>query len=178
MTKSDAYAEFYYQVEDLKEQLVLAFRAGQPLTWPVVPKQLLHRVWLAFSNSGRVSDERALANILSSMRSSLAHLTVATIVAEHTELSRGVFLDGLMTDEEELEQFTSWLLDDDSGYWRISDYGLGPLTDAIVLAMATTKLPEQLKYLDRALNVVHQRGDLARLFVEGGRQSVIDLAEA
>lgn len=178
MTNRDAYEQFYYEVEDLKERLVDNFRSEQALKWPVVPKQLLHRVWLAFSTTGQVSDDRALASILSSMVSSLAHLTVATIVAEHTEMSRKVFLDGLMTDEDELERFTSWLLDDDSGYWRISDYGLGPLTDAIVSAMASSRLPQRLKHLDRALNVVHQRGDLARLFVEGGRQSVIDLAEA
>lgn len=170
-----AFEDLYYQCDDIKERLVFEYRAGKRLTWPVAGRQLLHRVWLGFSETGRVQDERALDNILASMRESLAHLTIATIVAEHSELDRADFLSGLIDDEDEMEAFCDWLIEDGSGYWRISDYGIKPLTEALAAAIAELRPEKRLKHLDRALNIVHARGDLSRLFVEGGRESVLEV---
>ena len=48
----------------------------------------------------------------------------------------------------------------------------------MALAFEATTSTARLKYLDRALNVVHARGDLAKFLIEGGRATVMDLAMA
>lgn len=74
--------------------------------------------------------------------------------------------------EAQVDEFCAWLVDTPEG-WRISDYGIKPLSHALALAFEARTQAAKLKYLDRALNVVHCRGDLSRLFVEGGRQTVL-----
>jgi hypothetical protein len=133
----NANEALFYEIADMRDKLIAQFQAGKPLHWQTVPKQLIHRVWLSFSKTGHVQDERALDNILQIMRECLARLTCATIVAEHTEWDRSDFLDGGLPAAEH-EAFTDWLIEDStSGYWRISDYGLKPLNKHIASAQRT-----------------------------------------
>lgn len=167
----------YTHADDLLHGLVQDFRAGKPADWPVVPKALLHKVWSRFTDSGVVRDERALERIFNTMTTALGLLLVANIVSGHTAECPVTYLEGYL-EETQVEAFCDWLIDDGSGYWRISDYGAGPLVDAMALAYEARTLGARLKYLDRALHVTHMRGDLARLFVEGGRATVAHLDEA
>ena len=58
----------------------------------------------------------------------------------------------------------------------VSDYGLPKLND-IAAKLMMAKTPEhQLLYVDQMLNVIHQRGDLSALFIEGGEKSLSQLA--
>lgn len=71
------------------------------------------------------------------------------------------------TDEEWEEWMTNYFTDERGG-WLLSDYGLDPLK-RIYGNIFNAKTPEDKLYaIDKALNVVHQRSDLAAMFVEGG----------
>lgn len=173
--KGRGYEMLMYRRDDMLYDLALAFRAGQPSVWPVLTKKQVHDVWSAFVRDGFVRDEAALDNIFESMRDNLLRLECATIVAEHTGLNRNDFIaDCGVLDASEHDAFSNWLIDSDDG-WRISDYGLDPLTDAIACAFEARTPALKLKCLDRALHVTHQRNDLSKLFVEGGRQTVVEL---
>ena len=169
--KGPGYLDLHHRLDDMVGRLASDFKAGKPLVWPVVSKARVHRVWEAFVKDGYVRDEEALEKIFMTMRDSVVRLEIATIVAEHTGISPDTILSEHL-DETQYEKFSEWLVDF-NGASRLSDYGLGPLQDAIALAFEAKNPAERLKYLDRALNVVHARGDLALLFIEGGRQTVL-----
>lgn len=169
--KGPGYLDLHHRLDDMVCRLAADFKAGKILVWPVVSKARVHKVWDAFIKDGYVRDEEALEKIFMTMRDSVVRLEVATIVAEHTGISPDSILSEYL-EPKQYEAFTDWLVDF-GGASRLSDYGLGPLQDAIALAFEAKNPAERLKYLDRALNVVHARGDLALLFIEGGRQTVL-----
>ena len=58
----------------------------------------------------------------------------------------------------------------------ISDYGLKPLEELLVQLLRATTPEEKLLLIDRMLNVVHQRSDIADWFVEGGSHALGQLS--
>ena len=169
------YESILYRMDDVRSELILGFKRGEPLHWPLLSSAKVHRVWSEFVDYGLVRSERLLDDILFSMRDNLNRLQIATIVAGHESLDPAQWLEDDFSPEE-VDTFCQWLIEGPEG-WRISDYGIEPLTDAIALAIEARSSGARVKYLDRALNVVHCRGDLAKLFIEGGRPSVLALPE-
>lgn len=169
------YDEIHFRIDEMVNGFVADFRAGQALGWPVLPRHLVHRVWSDFVRDGYVRDERALDAIYASIRDNVVRLQIANIVAGH----EGVSPESLLAehlDPDQYEEFCSWLVDYENG-WRISDYGIGPLTDAVALAFEARTAAARLKYLDRALHVTHARNDLSKLFVEGGRDTILEMEQ-
>jgi hypothetical protein len=71
--------------------------------------------------------------------------------------------------------FGDWI-EDKSGQWRLSDYGLEPLNKKLS-ELRKIGIPEKkLKKIDEILNVVHQRSDIAGWFVEGGSAALSKLS--
>ena len=73
-------------------------------------------------------------------------------------------------------QFFEWFqLPDGSDPW--SDYGIAPL-EQIINEYNDDKSPEEvLVLLNKALDVIHCRGDLASIFIVGGRQTLSKISE-
>lgn len=174
--RGPGYEDLYYRLEDMARTLTSAFKEGKPLAWPVASKARVHTVWGDFVRDGFIRDERALDAIFASMRDSVVCLALSTVVAEHSEVPPESLLEDLLAPDQ-YEPFCKWLVDFE-GEGRLSDYGLGPLQDAIALAFEAKTPALRLKYLDRALNVAHARGDLSRLLIEGGRSTVLALEVA
>ena len=81
-----------------------------------------------------------------------------------------------ITTEEQKEAFYDYATDED-GTYRLSDYGLKPLEEfAFQLYTQATTPEEQLLIVDKMLNVVHQRSDLSKWYIEGGFTSLNELA--
>lgn len=72
------------------------------------------------------------------------------------------------------DHFGDWILD--GHQWRISDYGLKPLHKFLVQLRKEFDPSKKLPILDKMLNVVHQRSDIAAWFVEGGSAALSDLS--
>lgn len=170
--KGPGYEAIFYRQDDILYELENAFLAGKPPPWPLLKPAFVHKVWSVFSDSGCVDDE-ALDVIYASMRDNLIRLQIATVVAGH----EGIRPEDLLEQcADQVDAFCDWLVQTEEGM-RISDYGIRPLSDALALAYEAKTSASRLKYLDRALNVCHMRGDLSRLFIEGGRAEVSALAE-
>lgn len=168
--KGPGYEALHYRMDELVEEMARDFRSGKSADWPKVSKPVIHRIWAGFVATGRVQDDRTLDNIFSTIRDNVVRLQIANIVGQHEEVTPDCILNGVLN-EDEYSAFSDWVVDYE-GEWRISDYGLKPLQDAIALAHEALSAELRLKYIDRALHVVHCRGDLSRLFVEGGRATV------
>jgi len=85
---------------------------------------------------------------------------------------RGMLYD-LMSD-----RFFDYYMNDPKGKMGgfISDYGLKPLEELLVQLLRATSPEEKLLIIDRMLNVVHQRSDIADWFVEGGSHALAQLS--
>lgn len=69
-----------------------------------------------------------------------------------------------------------WLeMPDGSSAW--SDYGLTPLFDVIEEYNSNSTPEETIVIINKALDVTHVRGDLASMFIEGGRQTLSQISE-
>jgi hypothetical protein len=71
-----------------------------------------------------------------------------------------------------------WYYSEDpkSGHAYISDYGLKPLLQFMSQLIGTDDTSQKLYTIDKMLNVVHQRSDLASWFVEGGSNALSKLS--
>ena len=75
------------------------------------------------------------------------------------------------------KQFSYYYTEDPkSGQAYISDYGLNPLLTLLSKLMYTTKPEEKVVVIDKMLNVIHQRSDIASWFVEGGSRALSALS--
>ena len=82
------------------------------------------------------------------------------------ELMTGRFFDYYMNDPK----------GDMGGF--ISDYGLRPLEELLAELLRAKGPEEKLLLIDRMLNVVHQRSDIAEWFVEGGSRALAQLSSS
>jgi len=78
---------------------------------------------------------------------------------------------------ELMEQFLWYYIEDpEIGQMRISDYGLKPLQELAGQLLNTHDSAAKVVIIDRMLNVVHQRSDMASWYVEGGSNALADLS--
>lgn len=78
-----------------------------------------------------------------------------------------------------LDRFHEYYTEDSkSGQPYLSDYGLEPLQKLVIKLRNTSEdnINERIVLLDKILNVVHPRSDLASLFVQGGSKALSDLS--
>jgi len=80
--------------------------------------------------------------------------------------------------EKMVELFFDYYQNDPKGDMGsfISDYGLKPLEDLLYELLRAGSSEEKLLIIDRMLNVVHQRSDIAEWFVEGGSRALQQLS--
>jgi hypothetical protein len=75
------------------------------------------------------------------------------------------------------ERFLDYYIEDPkSGHARISDYGLKPLLTNLFDLHRESDYNKKLTIIDKILNIVHQRSDIAAWFVEGGTSSLNQLS--
>jgi hypothetical protein len=93
---------------------------------------------------------------------------------ENMDLSdiRGMLMDELTG------KFFDYYMNDPDGKMGgfISDYGLRPLEELLSELLRAKEDSEKVMLVDRMLNVVHQRSDIASWFVEGGSRALAQLS--
>jgi len=79
---------------------------------------------------------------------------------------------------EMIERFYDYYQNDPDNKlgWFISDFGLKPLLTLLSQLMNTTNPEQKLVVIDKMLNVIHQRSDIASWFVQGGSQALSQLS--
>jgi hypothetical protein len=144
-----------------------------PIPWKTIPASLLKKTWLIFGKRNIVH-ENAIDKIADQILTNIARLYVSNEFAGHStnyHMPEEVLENcGIEFSEKE------W----DKNCWRfenISDYGMKPLQKIYHQIFEADTPEEKLYACDRALNVVHQRSDLASIFVEGGTATLNAVAE-
>ena len=154
--------------------------------WNVVDFSMLKRQWEEYMKWGKVLPryEKSIEHIEKIFTENILKVTINTELAGHERTDPKEewmeFFDGMEQEEKERmaeymdEYFGDWILD--GGQWRISDYGLKPLHKLLVQLRKEMDPSKKLPILDKMLNVVHQRSDIASWFVEGGSSALSQLS--
>ena len=157
-------------------------------SWEVVPFVQLKTVWEAFIDQGKVPDRMMvmLDKIEEVITENICKLNINTEMAGHSQHSPKEewrqYLEGQI-DEDKMDAYIDYLdssfvdwIEEPSGQMRISDYGLDPLNKKLS-ELRKIGIPEKkLKKIDEILNVVHQRSDIAGMFIEGGSRALSQLS--
>lgn len=75
-----------------------------------------------------------------------------------------------------IEHFYEYYLIDSKGIDIMSDYGTQPLVDLAFELAREESLENKVVIIDKMLNIIHQRSDLAAWFIEGGSQALSNIS--
>jgi len=174
-----------YLVQDERDNILREYfdrrrKKGSMMSWSVIPFAPLKKIWEDYSRHGVVHNEQGVNAIADQMLKILARLQASTDLSGHsspevdaTHLSEELgykSIDGKNTD------FYFDFLETPYGT-PISDYGLPQLWKIAENLPNSKSAEDKLLLIDQMLNVVHQRGDLASLFIEGGSSSLSQLSK-
>lgn len=166
-----------YDLKDSYQHLALSEISNgvEKQQWKVVPAGRIHRIWKTFGEKGIIRDTKGLSMITSLILHNTIKLAVNNVISGHE--SHGI-------DQEELEEYgfksseDLWdrvgdYITDENGVYRISDYGLPKLFNIVEELYKNPNSATHVLYsLDKMLNVVHQRSDLSKWFIEGGAHTL------
>jgi hypothetical protein len=150
-----------------------------------VPADKLKRIWLEFGKYDRISDLNGLDKIAEALLDGIASLEVANQLQGHHDNGMGrheIFEEVMEWDEEETnrnvneEDLYDWLnvVGEGDGAF-LSDYGPNRLHKFIPRIADEENPRDRLMAIDQALNVIHQRSDLAEFFIAGGTKTLTDI---
>jgi 2'-5' RNA ligase len=190
----DPLESSYYDLGERRDkqlyQLAMELKASGGkghVSWPVVPAARLKRIWLDYgktkaravsmgdNSGGIVRDEKGMDRIADQVMDLIARLQASTEMMGHTQLDVRPELNDMFELEFTDEEWDQWMSDyftNEFGSWMLSDYGLPRLVAIYPRIYNATTAEEKLEAVDAALNVVHQRSDLASMFVEGGSKTL------
>ncbi len=177
-----AAADFHERVDDQMADMVLEFKAKTGrgrISWPRIASEPLTKIWLVYGKRGTIFDEDGLDKIADQAMNLIARLWAYTQISGHDSVDVRPDVEdvyGRSLSDEEWEKFQS-MLEDEKGNYLVSDFAfrwLKPLYDSLYNAKAPE---EKLLVLDKIFNVIHQRSDLAGIFVQGGSATLRKIAE-
>ena len=176
----DACADFLERKDSQLYEIANFLKSNKTgnITWKTISATLLKKTWLLFGKYNKVNDN-AIDKIADQLLTNIVRLTLANEFTGHSEEYhlREIIDDscGIEFTDEEWENVCN-RFEDKNGRDYISDYGIRPL-QRIYSIIFNAKTPEEKLYAcDKALNVVHQRSDLAAMFVEGGQTTLTQIA--
>ena len=187
--RDDYYAAESYidlvrsQLDDIVDSFLRHKGPGRWLVpWSKLPSARLKKIWLDYGKSGVIRDARGMQDIADQMARLIARLDQCNAIAGHDRYDPiDSYEDPASGDPVEFtpEQREALVdgMEDKDGHWFVSDYGLEPLRACAQQILRATTSEEQLHAVDRALNIVHQRGDLADHFIDGGSSTLQAIAD-
>jgi predicted nucleotidyltransferase/8-oxo-dGTP pyrophosphatase MutT (NUDIX family) len=180
----DRVAERHLERYDsIIDEIVGSFRAHRDrkrkwlVNWPLVPAARLKKIWTDYAKMGFVRDEAGMREIADAMFDGVVRLRISNEISGHAmvDMREAIKDHGHEFTDKQWERLVDGMETKD-GRWYVSDYGL-PKLERLLFQLAAAETAEaQLLVVDQMLNVVHQRGDLAAMFVEGGSKTLTDIA--
>ena len=164
--------------------------------WDLIPKEQYWNALKKFVKDGPELfnfPERILDDWLFLICRNFAYIETITVFAGHSEGGYGDCADaieevyagtevdhmegdcGKLFDFIDQRGFFDWCtLPDGSDAW--SDYGIKPIRNILAKLEVSAPVSEKIVAINKVLDVIHQRGDLASAFIEGGRKSCLDIS--
>ncbi len=155
--------------------------------WQVVPAARLKKIWNDYAKTSMVRDEKGMDDIAWTVLYNIFKIHANTILCGHTDQSPNDFAESITGENFEEKYgvdkfgYSIWdrdnaFFEDDNGQWRLSDFALDKLINAAGKLEQAQTAEQKLQAVDRVLNIVHARSDLASWFVQGGTATLNSLA--
>lgn len=146
--------------------------------WKTVPFHLVERIWKQYATLNMIRDEKQLDNIGRQIVFNIIDLHINTVMIGHTQHDPNDRLENenMEMSEDELDEYSGWIVDPKFHQWRISDYQLDRLIDSAIKIISANTAEEKLVAIDTVFSLAHQRSDLSSLFITGGAGSLDLLA--
>lgn len=173
--------DLYDKLDQVKTDILSGFledkkRGIKEQPWRLIPFPRLRKIWEDFMRMGIVRDTAGLEMIEDIITENILKLYVNTELSGHTPVDPDDDFEEYSYTEQDKEDFWDYVKE-------ISDYGFSdfggsrPGLTTLLARVRKARTPEEkLPLLDQILNVVHQRSDLAALFVEGGSSALSQLS--
>lgn len=185
--RTSVMSQFLEAIEKEKPSDEKPLKARQP--WTRISFSALKRQWEEYMKFGYVKPnyEKTILEFEKIFIENTFKLTINTELAGHDTINPieewKEYLDGTNYDNENLDEFVEYLdfwfgdyITEEHGQLRISDFGLPKLNKLILELRKTHDVSKKLPILDRMLNVIHMRSDIAEWFVEGGSRALSQLS--
>ena len=172
---SDFSRRYRNQILDLID-CVLKSKGKGRVPWTRVSASKLKRIWLDFGKTGIIRDEKGLETIADELLTGIARLRATTELLNMPEETR-VLLKKMGYDftDKQWIKLHGWMVDyfkDENDDEFRTDCGFDRLNPLYPLLFNAKTAEDKAFCIDRILNVVHQRTDLAAIFVEGGTSTL------
>ncbi len=173
--------DLYDRLDQVKRNILSGFledkkRGIKEQPWKLIPFSRLKKIWEDYMRTGIVRDTAGLEMIEDIITENILKLYVNTELFGHTPVDPSDDFEEYGYTEQDVEDFYDYVKE-------ISDYafsdfgGSRPGLTTLLAQVRKARTPEEkLPILDQILNVVHQRSDLAALFVEGGSRALSQLS--
>ena len=177
----DVWEEFYSDYDAAYDSFLWEFKKlPRPIsaTWPILNPDIIKKVWSDYAKMGFVNNNKTVEKIALQSVRIIAYLQASTEISGHTPLDARRHIKDCYSEEftdDEWDKFVDFVVDDEEGEWRLSDYGLPRLMKLIGELGEANTYEEVLVIVDRMLNVAHQRNDLSKIFIRGGVKSLDDI---
>jgi hypothetical protein len=174
--RNELWDIFYDLGSSKKEALLSEFLENGAITWSKLPEARILKIWRDYAAVGFVRDEKGMADIAAQTIDIIVRMSASNDLGGRETSSA---LDDLLEDmgyTEVVGGKNLWTngestVDLSDFYYSIyvSDYSMDDLRAAAILLMNASTAEEQLTYVDRILNTVHQSSDLSLALVEHGQ---------
>jgi len=154
-------------------------KGGGKQPWSVIPFPRLKKIWEDQIKYGFVRDTKGMDMFENIFTRNILKLYANTELAGHTQSSMEdelSYYDQTMDSIWEGDYDFGDYIEGPNGQSRISDYGLEPLVNLLAQLRKEQDYEKKLPIMDKMLNVVHQRSDIAEMFIEGGSNSLSKLS--
>lgn len=145
-----------------------------------IDKNKAKLLWNAFMNNGFVPERfyNTLDDIAENIVKNIARLDINNLICGRTPFDPKVAIKDdleIEIDDDTLEFLVDSVYDKETNEVLISDYGLKPLQNVAMKIMSAKTPEERIVACDGAFNVIHINGNLATLFILGGRSALDEL---
>jgi len=146
--------------------------------WKVIPFARLKKVWNDKARTGIIRDTKAIDLFEDIITENILKLDINTEYMGHKAsfpdddtLEDYDLTEDDLANNDNIEAYFS----DKNGAWRISDR-IDSLLNLLIKLNGEDDYDQKLVIMDRILNTVHQRSDIASWFVEGGSWALSELS--
>ncbi|MFA5759283.1 MAG: 2'-5' RNA ligase family protein, partial [Clostridia bacterium] len=153
--------------KEMMKELIEEFESGkEKQNWVVIPKNDLKRLYILHAKG--IENRALLDSICRLTRTIYLKLKVNIDIIENSD-----YFDWSYKSDEEIERFQKFI-SDEKGNIRATDY-LYQL-EGYFAHLKDTDYQKKMLALDRIINFVHNTGDCASWFVEGGKETLDEIA--
>lgn len=174
--------ENYFELYDMElASIINDYQANPEGTqpWSFLPFPRIQKIWADFAKTGFVRDEKGIDKVGEMVVDNIIKVAANTFLAGHTEGDPESWLREEFpedADEFDWDGLYEYITDPAGGHIRMSDYAMDDLEQDAARILESESAEDKLVNIDRALNRIHMRSDIAGWFLKGGSNDLNKLA--